>query len=90
MTRLSRRVQRLEATPFAPAWVNLFTEVQNLALSKLAPADRDALQTVFAARRGAPKIDVTGALWRRWEHVFAQAVAETECPFAITAMDTML
>jgi hypothetical protein len=90
MTRLCSRVQELEATVFAPTWGGIFAEVQNLALSKLPPADRDSLQTVIARRHGASKIDFRGALWSRWEHAFAQSVAETRCPFALTAMDMML
>ena len=88
MTGLSRRVRTLEATVSVLTCGGSFQNAQTLALSRMPPAERDLLQAVIAQTAGA-KIDFGGALWCRWANVFAKAVAETGCPFAITAIEML-
>ena len=88
MTGLSRRVRTLEATVCVPTWGGSFLKAQTFALSRMPPAERDLLHAVITHTAGA-KIDFGCALWSRWENVFAKAVAETGCPFAITAIEML-
>ncbi len=90
VTALFRRVRTLEASVYAPMWVNTFVEAQNLALSRMALPEREVLKAVIAHGPGAQSIDYNGDLWHRWEAVFAEAVIETRCPVALTALDMML
>jgi hypothetical protein len=71
-------------------WNNGFARVQSVALANLDPADRNQFLPFITHPHASGRIDFDGPLWVRWESAFAEAVAETGCPIAITATDILL
>jgi hypothetical protein len=88
MSRLSRRVQKLEAKIGGQSgWNVSLAEVNRVALGKLSPADREIVQQAMARRDGGWLSESHPAVWDRWDVALGEAFRETEFPVILRAMD---
>lgn len=89
MSRLSKRLQKLEADRVRhDSWNFDGAGIQNVALSKLSPADRDLLPELYSML-GKPDCmnPQRQALWDRWDVALQEACRETGSSLIVGAMD---